>query len=98
MQIITYSSEAAKPEWRWVAYIVLPNGEYLGVMFRADSEDAVKAKAEQFWAEHYKPLAEAAVEAVSSHHMAGKVWVKNLTTDQRSWLGLGQGWPKVLMR
>lgn len=49
INIVTYSSETAKPEHRWVGYIVLANGDYLGVMFRAASEDAVKAKAAQFW-------------------------------------------------
>jgi len=49
MNIVTYSSENAKPEYRWVGYIVLANGDYLSVMFRAATEEAVKAKAEQFW-------------------------------------------------
>lgn len=99
MQIITYSSEVAKPEWRWVAYIVLPNGEYLGIMFRADSEDAVKAKAEQFYLSE-KNKAEASTKKivndmikdgkivddivpVQAHWFAGKVWVKNLTTGEK---------------
>lgn len=85
MQIATYHSENAKPEWSWVAYIVLPNGEYLGIMFRDASEAAVKLKAEQFWTDNYKPMAEAAIDNIinSDHHLAGKVWVKNAVNGER---------------
>lgn len=99
MNIITYHSATAKPEWSWVGYIELPNGEYLGIMFRDYTEDGVKAKAEQFWAENYKPAADAAVENVASnHHFAGKVWMVNKQLGQKRRVlpseiaALGDGW------
>jgi len=83
MQIITYHSKNAKPEWSWVGYIVLTNGDYLGIMFRDSTEDAVRAKAEQFWQDNYKPVGDVANEAISSHHLAGKIWIKNTVTGEK---------------
>lgn len=101
MSIITYYSATAKPEWSWVAYIVLHNGEYLGIMFRDYTEDGVKAKAEQFWAENYKPVADAAVENVKKDigaHLIGRVWMINEVTREKRRVfpdqieQLGAGW------
>lgn len=105
MQIITYHSENAKPEWSWVGYIVLTNGEYLGIMFRDSTEDVVKAKAEQFWQDNYKPVGDAASEAVKidrrdGQHLIGKVWMINEATREKRRVlpedvaALGPGWIK----
>jgi len=99
MNIVTYSSENAKPEYRWVGYIVLANGDYLSVMFRAASEEAVKAKAEQFWqTETKRPINqmvdddEAEVKAINADPWAiakrgqqfvGKVWMINEVTREK---------------
>jgi len=98
MNIVTYSSENAKPEYRWVGYIVLANGDYLSVMFRAASEEAVKVKAEQFWqTETKRPINqmvdddEAEVKAINADPWAiakrgqqfvGKVWVRHKETRE----------------
>lgn len=91
MSIVTYEAKSAdiKPEWSWVAYIVLPNGEYLGIMFRDYTKDGVVAKAEQFWLENYKPVADAAVANINDRISeigkanAGKVWMIHKVTREK---------------
>lgn len=85
INIATYSSENAKTEYRWVAYIVLSNGDYLGVMFRAATEDAVKLKAEQFWqVESQRPINQMAEDdETEAKPVAADPWSKSTLRGQQ---------------
>ena len=52
IEIITYHvvSGTPKPGFEWVAYVVLPNGEYWGVRFNGSTEELVRSKATRLWA------------------------------------------------
>lgn len=91
MNIVTYEAKSAgiKPEHSWVAYIVLPNGDYLGIMFRDYTETGAVAKATAFWEEESKKRYisamadddEADVKSIvysqRGKHAAGKVWMRH---------------------
>jgi hypothetical protein len=48
--VVTYRSDnAARDNLRWVAYVVLPNGKYWGVMFTGETEEIAVAKAIELW-------------------------------------------------
>lgn len=48
--IVTYKSDnAAREDLLWLAYIVLPNGEYWGVRFNGATEEIAKTKALATW-------------------------------------------------
>lgn len=98
LNIVTYrASENVKPEYQWIAYIVLSNGDYLGVMFRDYSEAAVKAKAAQFWETESKKryitqmgddddeieVKTVISESNGTHHLLGKVWMINEATREK---------------
>jgi len=95
MNIVTYRSSNAAPGKEFAAYIVLPNGEYLGIMFTASTEEAATAKAKRFMDEEkFKAKfsiadddnVNAIMEATGvnrGHHLAGKVWMVNVATREK---------------
>lgn len=93
MNIITYHSATAKPEWSWVAYIELPNGEYLGIMFRDYTEDGVKAKAEQFWeAESKRRIHQPIEDRINEQVDRDEAEVKAITGPGRGTHFAGKVW------
>lgn len=94
--IVTYRSEnCARESLRWVAYVVLPNGTYLGVMFTGETEQEAIEKAIKLWNSERAKLSKAHVEVNNlipdekidpwagvgrGHHFAGKVWMRHILT------------------
>lgn len=87
-EVVAYHNPMASPAW--IAYVVLPNGEYWGVRFEGQTEAIAKDKAIGLWESElakYTKLdkSDPDIEAKSSgagrgHHLAGKLWVINRVT------------------
>ena len=48
---VTYSSENARPECRWIAYIDIGGANYLPVRYTAPTEEEAISRARASWAE-----------------------------------------------
>ncbi len=85
--VVTYHSEnCARTELAWVAYVVLPNGEYWGVRFNGATEEIARTKAIATWnaeREKYKKLEPLVTNSWDSvpeqkqHHFANKIWMRH---------------------
>lgn len=51
-RIATYSSDNADPQKRWLAFIVVPNGDYLPVRFQGSTEERATDLAQAEWDKH----------------------------------------------
>lgn len=91
IKVITYQSANAKPDERWIGYVVLPNGQNWQVRFSGSDEQSVIANAKTVYvAERAKQTklrgslnseTDKDMPADSStHHFSGKMWVVNRTT------------------
>lgn len=91
--VVTYRSEAASENRRWVGYVELPSGEYWMVAFYGATEDEVKNKAFDLWQKEktkfacqYDSLVDGKptqVKPTSQHHFAGKIWMIHSFTRAR---------------
>lgn len=88
IKVITYQSANAKPDERWIGYVVLPNGQNWQVRFSGSDEQSVIANAKTVYvaerAKQTKLRGSLDSEtndkpALSGHHFSGKVWVINKT-------------------
>src|SRR5216684_3520835 len=94
MEIITYqTSNNVNPDMEWLAYIVLPNGEYWGVRFNGPTEEIARNKAIALWNKEreknerhglvpallnkQQEIDPWAVPSYGLHHFAGKVWMRS---------------------
>lgn len=90
IKVITYQSANAKPDERWIGYVVLPNGQNWQVRFSGSDEQSVIANAKTVYvAERGKQTrlrgsldSETGKDTPSGsrHHFSGKVWVVNRIT------------------
>jgi hypothetical protein len=98
VDVVTYSSENANPKEKWMAYIVLPNGELWLVRFTGETEQIAKDKAIRLYeAERAKVRAtepsEVKADGFSSntawpkpssgHHLAGKRWIIHVASREK---------------
>lgn len=93
MHIETYKccNPIVNAELAWLAYIVLPNGDYWGVRFNGVTEEIAKAKAIATWQheqEKWKALEPLADDpwqttADKQHHLAGLVWMIHKDTREK---------------
>lgn len=50
MNVVTYNSvNQLNPDYKWLAYIVLPNGEFWNVRFNGATEEIARSKALALW-------------------------------------------------
>lgn len=83
------------PDIDYVAYVVLPDGNYWGVRFNGSTEDDVKQKAIALWnAERAKWLKRDGVAdpwadvKAEQHHLANKVWMIHNETREKKRVAL----------
>ena len=51
-RIVTYCSDNADPQKRWLAFIVASNGDYLPVRFQSSTVEQARALAQAEWDKH----------------------------------------------
>lgn len=93
-EITAYNNPNAPEHRRWIAYVVLSNGQLWGVYATASTEGAAKEKIGNLWESEkakIKPLGNEAhtVEMPTEwgdkreHHLAGLVWIINKATREK---------------
>lgn len=94
VDVVAYHNPNLLPAW--IAYIVLPNGEYWGVRFEGSTKRIATTKALRLWESErakYAKLDSSPNESVKpmqssrGHHFAGKVWVINRATHDLKRVG-----------
>ena len=88
--VITYESKNAKPNERWQAYAVLPNGEPWLVRCVGETEEIAATKARTLYETEkakkniFKEVSKSFVDKpISTHHLAGLVWMVNKQTGDK---------------
>lgn len=93
VRYVTYSSDNADENYKWLCYVVLPNGDYWGVRFSDATEEIARTKAistwnseREKWAKREPDLLTDAFQvaagnndpwAPKQHHLANKVWMRH---------------------
>lgn len=91
--IVTYKSDnVARTDLVWLAYVVLPNGEYWGVRFNGATEEIARTKAISTWNKEKDkwnklepdPWATGhqVVATVKEHHLVNKIWMRHKETRE----------------
>lgn len=108
-EYVTYESKNAKPIERWLAYAVLPNGQHWLVRCCGETEEIALTKCRTLYeaekAKSKKVFSDDKVKTLKQHHLAGKVWMINKTTNHKiridasevsnyEWAGYIKGGPR----
>jgi hypothetical protein len=85
IEVATYVSQNAKPNERWLAYVILPDGSQWLVRFTGETEEIARSKALRLYESevakrkaHVEPDEEVNVSQSSDRrgqHFAGKAWL-----------------------